>query len=230
MLLRPRAVEDVRHLPVRHADDVWQEADGLVVVAVGWGHRVHSHVLNVIPMLNPMNTQMMACPQASTDMLTSPATCIPTTHAPSSYLHIMSRVLNGNSLEGDLDVFHARLQGWYVHRKAPPGPAHGKKPVDYLLVSPTGRVVMFEAKSTKGSRWSVHLLDAHQFADLAALSRVGTAGVYLRTSEGDAWLPWSVVAPAWTRWYKAPKKGRAAVYLTVEDGVAVRSMDWTGCV
>lgn len=142
-----------------------------------------------------------------------------------------SRVHNGDSLEGDLDVFHARLaaKGWYVHPKAPRGKTIGKKPPDYLLGSPTGRFFQFEAKSVKGSAWGINLLDAHQYAALHAFT--GTAGIYLRLDTGDVWLPWSVVQPVWRAWYGSPKGAngkRKGVYLDASHGRRVSGMDWTG--
>lgn len=135
-----------------------------------------------------------------------------------------TRVANGDFLEGELDKFHVTLssKGWYVHPKAPRGATNVKKPPDYLLGSPSGKFVMFDAKSVKKSDWYVSLLKPHQFADLNAFT--GEAGIYLRTKEGDAWLPFqALVRPLWLRHFK----GGESCSLRHSDGLPIVGMDWT---
>lgn len=137
-----------------------------------------------------------------------------------------SAARNGASLEADLDRFHLTLcaAGWYQHRKWPKGPQRKKGPPDYLLCTPAGRGVLFDAKSIRSARWPVSLLDAHQYADLRAFS--GTAGIYLRLAGGDRWIPFPVVAPVWLGWYRAGLTG-AAASLGADDGYPVVGCDWT---
>ena len=136
----------------------------------------------------------------------------------------------GETLERQLDVFHQTLaaKGWYLHRTAARGATPQKKPPDYLLGSPQGQFFMFDAKSVKKPDWYVSLLSEHQFADLNAFT--GTAGIYLRTSEGDCWLPFQqIVKPAWTRWFRErrPDGSNRGVTLRWSDGIPITGMDWT---
>lgn len=136
----------------------------------------------------------------------------------------------GEALERELDVFHQSLaaKGWYVHPKAPRGVTLDKKPCDYLLGSPQGQFFMFDAKSVAKSEWYVSLLKPHQFAELNAFT--GTAGVYLRTSDGDCWLPFQqIVKPAWTRWFRE-RGGGGGICLRASDGIPVLNLDWTAHV
>lgn len=135
-------------------------------------------------------------------------------------------IANGDALESDLDQFHARLsiQGWYVQPKWPKGPQRTKGPPDYLLIGPDRTPVLFDAKSTQAAAWPVLLLAPHQFT---ALDRFpGVAGVYLRLSVGDRWIPFSLLGDRWTRAYQSQRPD----YLTAADGIPVVGMDWTAHV
>lgn len=143
----------------------------------------------------------------------------------------------GAALERDLDAFHVNLssQGWYVQRNHPKD-RRTKGPPDYLAV---GRValrgseggepasVLFDAKSTRSPRWSLHLLKPHQAQALDAFDKAGgVAGLYLRTTEGDAWIAWPDVRERWRRWYASGKPDA----LTVGDGDRVLGCDYRHAV
>lgn len=132
---------------------------------------------------------------------------------------------NGANLESDLDRYHLTLQadGWYAHKKWPKGPQRKKGPPDYLLVSPAGRPVLFDAKSTKATRWPVSLLSAHQYADLSRFP--GLAGVYLRLPTGDRWVTMDDLGPLWREWWTT----KSPVYLTATSGRPV-ALDWASYV
>lgn len=129
---------------------------------------------------------------------------------------------NGANLEADLDRYHLTLQadGWYAHKKWPKGPQRKKGPPDYLLVSPTARPVLFDAKSTKAAHWPVSLLSAHQYADLSRFT--GLAAIYLRLPSGDRWVPFSLIAPRWLRVFR----GGSEEYVEAHEGEPVVGCAW----
>jgi hypothetical protein len=132
---------------------------------------------------------------------------------------------NGASLEADLDRYHLTLveRGWYVHRKWPAGPQRKVGPPDYLLVSPTGHPVLFDAKSTKAPRWPVSLLSAHQYADLSRFT--GLAAIYLRLPTGDRWVTMDELGPLWREWWTT----KNPVHLTATSGRPA-ALDWASYV
>jgi hypothetical protein len=150
----------------------------------------------------------------------------------------VSQVSAGNALETDLVRYHQSLADWLVVKQNPPfrqvrnkrnelvwQPVKGGPP-DFLATSAT-RSVLFDAKSIAKPKWQVSLLDAHQFAMLQRMDAIGgTTGIYLRTSEGDAWIPFATVAPLWREWWANCTTG----YLTRSDGVAVVGMDWVTAI
>lgn len=135
---------------------------------------------------------------------------------------------NGDALETDLVNAHLGFADWYVHQNHPRvlrGQPVGKGPPDFIAIGPGGARVLFDAKSTTGARWPVSNLLPHQAAAFDLFTRAGgTAGVYLRTSEGDCWIPWATLRPLWQdHWQR-----RGTACLTRADGVAVKDCDWRG--
>jgi hypothetical protein len=139
---------------------------------------------------------------------------------------------NGDALETDLARFHAGLGGWIVIQQYPRvvgGRLAGKGAPDFLAWD--GRLaVLFDAKSIAAPRWPIDLLAPHQAVALARWAGLprSAAGLYLRTSEGDAWLPWSTVAPAWDAHWS--RRARPVPTLSVADGVLVSGCDWTAAL
>ena len=135
---------------------------------------------------------------------------------------------NGARLEDELIAFHGRRTDWWTQRNYPETRGQrviGRGAPDFFAWHPsTGKAVLFDAKSTTAKRWPVSLLAPHQFAALKHFP--GIAGLYLRTSEGDAWVPLGVVEPLWRVWWSTKVDGT----LTRADGIAVVGMDWTACV
>ena len=145
---------------------------------------------------------------------------------------------SGAALERDLDAFHVNLssRGWYVQRNHPKD-RRTKGPPDYLAIG-HGVSVLFDAKSCKADRWSLHLLKPHQAQALTAWERAGgRAGIYLRVAldrplpgysggSVDVWVDWSNVEARWRTFYAT---GRAD-YLTRLDGEPVFGCDWTAAV
>lgn len=140
---------------------------------------------------------------------------------------------SGAALERDLDSFHVNLssRGWYVQRNHPKD-RRTKGPPDYLA---TGRIgegarfvaVLFDAKSCKAEKWSVHLLKPHQAQAFDRFEASGgVAGLYLRTSVGDAWIAWPDIRSLWRRWYSMS----VPAYISVGDGFRCDGGDWTAAV
>lgn len=139
---------------------------------------------------------------------------------------------SGAALERDLDRFHATLKGWYVQRNHPKD-RRTKGPPDYLAIGsvrllgdPMARpvAVLFDAKASRAERWSVHLLKPHQAQAFDAFEAAGgVAGVYLRTSEGDAWIAWPDIRPLWRRWYSMG----VSAHVEISAGFRCDGGDWT---
>ena len=137
----------------------------------------------------------------------------------------ISQQAAGAALERDLDRFHHGIVGWYVQRNHPKD-KRSKGPPDYLAIS--GSIaVLFDAKSTRWERWSVHLLKPHQAQAFDAFEAAGgIAGLYLRTADGDAWVAWPDIRWKWRRWYSL---GTAATVVRA-DGFACDGGNWTAAV
>lgn len=128
----------------------------------------------------------------------------------------------GAALERDLDAFHVSLVGWYVQRNYPRD-RRSKGAPDYTALG-DGCPVLFDAKSSQGVTWSLHLLKPHQAQALDAWHAAGgLAGIYVRLADGDMWIMWRDIRARWRRWYVSGKADR----LTIMDGVIVHGCDWT---
>lgn len=135
----------------------------------------------------------------------------------------ISQQAAGAALERDIDRFHVTLasEGWYVQRNHPKD-RRTKGPPDYLAIG-HGLAVLFDAKSTRASSWPVALLKPHQASAFDQFEAAGgLAAIFLRTADGDCWVPWRDFRPKWRRWYTV---GHVAK-LTRSDGFACSAGEW----
>ena len=83
--------------------------------------------------------------------------------------------------DGLADIYHERTAGKFVSGGKFVPDSEKSRP-DYTgVISPTGRMIAFDAKSVSGleKRWRLRKERAHQFAALASLDRFGAISFFL---------------------------------------------------
>ena len=137
-----------------------------------------------------------------------------------------SHANRGRAWEQLLELYHTRYeaQGRAVVLRTPPpmrilralsggqfvAVYATEGPPDYCLLA-GGCAIAAEAKDCVADRWQLSKLHPHQARRLSAWQVQGGLGVVLLRHQPSStqWvLPWSQLAPVWSRWHDATEAGR----------------------